>query len=58
MRVCELHRVRATITLKSNEGIEYDLCPECKKLLEEILEGKKEDHERGGTAPKAKNSKK
>jgi hypothetical protein len=40
MRVCELHRERAVETLISRQdGVEYDLCAECKKMLESILYG-------------------
>jgi Zn-finger nucleic acid-binding protein len=40
MRVCELHRERATETLVSRKtGIEYDLCPACEAMLAEMLNG-------------------
>lgn len=42
MRVCRLHREDAIETLRNSEGIEYDLCKECRKMLEEILDGRKE----------------
>lgn len=43
MRVCRLHRADAVETLKSTEGIEYDLCKDCRKMVETILEGRKDE---------------
>ncbi len=43
MRVCELHRETAIETLVSRkDGTEYDLCPRCRQLLEQILTGERE----------------
>lgn len=68
MRVCKLHREEAVETLKSTEGIEYDLCRKCRKMVETILDGnvpeknpeskKDQDIGRGRTSAKAHNHQK
>lgn len=40
MRVCESHRIKAVVTLKSNtDDSEYDLCPECYEAFQLIVSG-------------------
>ena len=40
MRVCEAHKVRAVVTLKSlTDDSEYDLCPECQEAFNLLVSG-------------------
>ena len=54
MRVCALHRERAVETLRSNEGLEYDLCKQCRDMVAEILDGKETESGTGRTAAKTR----
>ncbi len=40
MRVCEAHKVKAVVTLKSSQDdSEHDLCPECFEAFNLIVSG-------------------
>ena len=40
MRVCEAHKIKAVITLKSfQDDTEYDLCPECYEAFQLVVSG-------------------
>ena len=63
IRVCEAHRIKAVVTLKSSQDdSEHDLCPECLEAFHLIVSGAffadaaAEDIPKRGRPPKAKES--
>jgi hypothetical protein len=61
IRVCEAHKVKAVVTLKSSQDdSEYDLCPECFEAVQLIVSGAffadaaAENAPKRGRPPKAK----
>lgn len=40
MRVCEAHKIKAVVTLKSSQDdSEHDLCPECYEAFQLVVSG-------------------